>query len=81
MEWKELIQSCKILSELELTFDLWGLPPTEYFGLAYHKLCELADFKFDQYSFNRICQNYLALFADSQSVSFFFTLSTYCSRV
>ena len=79
MEWKELIESCAFLAELELTLDLWGPVPTEYVGLAFEKLCALTEERFDQDSFNRIGLNHPELFFDSEPVvsSLFFPFSSF----
>ena len=71
MDWETLIQSCKFLSELELTLDLWAPIPREFIGLAFSQLCKLANSNFDRAIFDSICQHHPYLFVDNIQVSAF----------
>ena len=62
IDWETLIQSCKFLSELELTLDFWAPIPREFIRLAFSQLCKLAKRNFDRAIFDSICQQQVSAF-------------------
>ena len=79
MDWETLyIGSCKFLSELELTLDLWAPIPQEFIWLAFLQLCKLAKSSFGRAIFDSICQNHPYLFVNNAQVSAFLFFYFYC---